>query len=759
MLVEHTEPIYRSGILLCYAENIASYIHAQHPEKSYEEILKWVEADVQEWFKVLRYRKAEVLHTGGDLDEVRNTKDNFIWPTCQIVRACADEFSKNVHSYGNLTFFQTADLLEVINQYRDKIISPFGSFYETTDKCKSFLGGMIGIQKKQRKKEKKLMAEAQRNGDKAGESFHKNLQTLIKINMNSMPGGMGSAHNFLSSKANYNSVTSFSRYCIMNSYAHAERFLEANFYFRTDEQLINHLIACMRDGPAPLDVELICKQYGIHEPTTTEVFDFVVRCLHRYMFQKEHPRIFRLIDSMPQGTKDFVFYMSNMKHLVTKNEAVWRPWLDKFFTDPGNEGIDDIDPTEMYKLDGDLVTVLATIHNKEIPVNKRGNPISIYETIEVAPQLAKRLVKCGKQMQACIDEMQPLFDIFMEHHVGIGYVGELKNMFRDAVGTSDTDSILFTTRSWIEWYFRELRLDEPAFNLNALVVYWLSKANTNILFHLSTILGATGPDLRVLAMKNEFMMPVEILTTLKKHYMALLAIQEGVVYTKPRLDVKGVGLRGSNFSKGVLNFVNWFIEELITEIYKRGKVSAVKYLTYVLEFERMVFDSLYDGYTEFLTIEPVKNADEYKDADRTIYFNFLFWEEVFGEKYGNIAVPTKCYVLPLTNIKHYSYMYWLQEHAPDTAEKLRAFLEKNSKKNISRIPINPFTNKIPEELRQVTNYKAVIYANTRPLYLILSSLGVTTGATSKQNVLFSDQYGWVTKEAADNARRHANGEA
>jgi hypothetical protein len=173
----------------------------------------------------------------------------------------------------------------------------------------------------------------------------------------------------------------------------------------------------------------------------------------------------------------------------------------------------------------------------------------------------------------------------------------------------------------------------------------------------------------------------------------------------------------------------------------------------------MVFDSLYDGYTEFLTIEPVKNADEYKDADRTIYFNFLFWEEVFGEKYGNIAVPTKCYVLPLTNIKHYSYMYWLQEHAPDTAEKLRAFLEKNSKKNISRIPINPFTNKIPEELRQVTNYKAVIYANTRPLYLILSSLGVTTGATSKQNVLFSDQYGWVTKEAADNARRHANGEA
>ena len=94
----------------------------------------------------------------------------------------------------------------MINQYRDKITSPFGTFYETTDKCKSFLGSMIGIRKKQRKKEKKLMAEGQRNDNKAMEQFHKNLQTLIKIVMNSMYGATGSAHNFLSSKSNCNSL-------------------------------------------------------------------------------------------------------------------------------------------------------------------------------------------------------------------------------------------------------------------------------------------------------------------------------------------------------------------------------------------------------------------------------------------------------------------------------------------------------------------------------------------------------------------------
>lgn len=750
-LKAHKEPIYRDGILLCYAENISSWIHSQHPEVPYQEIQKWVTAEMQKWFSELKNRLNIALHEGQELD-IKRSKATMLWPTCKIVRSCADEWTPKIHSYGNLTFFNNADLLEVINQYRDKIIGPFGAVYETTDKCRSFLGGMIGIQKKQRKKEKKLMAEAQRNGDKSAESFHKNTQTLIKINMNSMPGGMGSAHNFLSSKANYNSVTSISRYCIMNSYAHAERFLESNFYFRNEEQLINHLICCMKAGPVDTDVENICKKYNVHEPNAQEVYDFVIGCLRRYQFERDYPEVLRLLESMTQGQRDFVFYMSNMKQLVTRNPELWRPWLARFFTDPGTD--ENVDPKALLGLDGDLVTVVATMHNREIPVNAKGNPISVYETCDKYPEIGKHLSTCGLHLQNCLDEVQELFDLFMQHNVGIGYVGELKSMFRDAVSTSDTDSIIFTTRSWIEWYFKELRLDDAAFHLNALVVYWLSKANANILFHLSKILGAIGDELFILAMKNEFMMPVEILTPLKKHYMALLAIQEGVVYTKPRLDVKGVGLRGSNFSKGVLNFVNWFIEELVTGIYKNKRIKATDFITYTLEFERMVFDSLSQGSTEFLTIEPVKNADEYKDADRTIYFNFLFWEEVFGEKYGNIAVPTKCYVLPLTNVKHYGYEQWLESNYPETGKKLTAFLEKNKDKNITRIPINPVTNQIPEELRKVTNYKAVIWANTRPLYLILSSLGITVGATPKQNVLFSDMYGWVSSDAAAHARQH-----
>ena len=337
----------------------------------------------------------------------------------------------------------------------------------------------------------------------------------------------------------------------------------------------------------------------------------------------------------------------------------------------------------------------------------------------------------------------------MDHRVGIGYLAEHKQMFRDAVILSDTDSIIFTTREWVQWYLKSTQMTPLAFSTNALVVYWLSKATANIVYHLSVNIGAVGADAKRMNMKNEFMMPVEILTTLKKHYASILKIQEGVFYGTPRLDIKGVNLRGSNFSKDTLNYTTWFIQALIDEVYNKGEISLSDFIVYVLRFERMILDSLRNGQTRFLTVDPIKNEDEYKSVDQSIYFNYLFWEEVFGDKYGNIAIPTKCFILPLVGVKSGMYQFYLETEHPDIAKRLAKFISKYPKKELSRIPINPLTNQIPEELKKVADYKYVIYANTKPLYLILSSFGMNTGATKKQHVLFSDLYGWVKLSEQD----------
>ena len=163
-----------------------------------------------------------------------------------------------------------------------------------------------------------------------------------------------------------------------------------------------------------------------------------------------------------------------------------------------------------------------------------------------------------------------------------------------------------------------------------------------------------------------------------------------------------------------------------------------------MQFERTVYDSLYNGETKFLTVTPVKNEDEYENGESSIFFNYLAWEHIFGEKYGNIVIPTKCYVLPLKNIKNFQYQDFLTQNFPDIAEKLKKFTTAHPKP-LTRIPINPVTNKIPEELRTVADYRSVIYTNSRPLYFILTSFGLVDGSLKKQNRLYSDTYGWIRK--------------
>ena len=149
---------------------------------------------------------------------------------------------------------------------------------------------------------------------------------------------------------------------------------------------------------------------------------------------------------------------------------------------------------------------------------------------------------------------------------------------------------------------------------------------------------------------------------------------------------------------------------------------------------------------------PVKAEEEYTDADRSIFFNYLFWEQVFAEKYGSIMIPTKCYVLPLTNIQHPKYLEFLKTKFPEAEQKLQAFVSKNITKDINRIPINPLVDEIPEELRMVADYKAVVYANTRPLYLTMASLGITLGNSKKLNSLYSDVYGWISADEGNLVR-------
>lgn len=693
--------------------------------------------------------------------------DRKTWPTLKVIKA-VDPHKPNSKelSYGNLVEFPEMDMLEFCNDYRDKIISPFGSVYETTDKKTSFLTNKIIKDGDKRKRFKKCMLHARKIVDVAGTSAYNNLQASVKRNMNSTSGAMGCNGNFLSSPANYNSITSIARFFIMNAYAHGERFLESNFYFRTIEQVLNFITTCVKLSPNDQKILDVCHRHSLHLPDAEEVYSWLINNLRKYYFGEDTKIIHDSLLHVSPAKLAFMFYMSNLYNIMQTNSDYWKTWVNDILH------LDKVDFSREYnlddvnKLDGDLVIVLSTIYNDLLPKNKKDNNISLYDCLspqpeqgvpEAHPEVVQKFIAIGKHMTDMLTGIEEMFDIFMNHKVGIGYIVEHKHMYRNAIVLSDTDSIIFTTKSWVQWYTGSLAITEDAFAINALIVFLLTKATVCLQYRVSEAFNAVGKDLLTMAMKNEFMMPIEILTYAKKHYCSILKIQEGVVFNKPRLDIKGVGLRGSTYSSCTREYTNWFISSLIDELCTKGSVDPKEKIREVLRYERMVRDDLKAGNTTFLAIESVKNPDEYADPNRSIYFNYTAWEQIFAGKYGSIMIPTKTYVVDVKGVANPKYKAYLDKKSPEIANRLEVFLQGLKKgKELNSIPINNNLDKIPEELLCITDIHGIVYKQTKPMYIILRSLGIALGSDpDTETVLFSDVYGWISSAEGSLAKEHA----
>jgi len=758
-------PLTRPKVMDAYVANMTTYVQLYHPELSQDAIKDRVIQIVKQRITPLweRYQKAQRNHENVAELAKQGVK---IWPTLRVIKAVHPDNPKSKSiSYGNLTEFTDYPMLGYADEFRNKIVSPYGGVYETTDKQVSFLTQKIKEDGARRDIAKGKMLQSRKIGNITAARGFNNVQQTIKINMNSTSGAYGANGNFLSSPANYNSCTSIARYFVMNAYAHAERFLESNFYFRTYEQLANFVTTCIRLGPSEEKILTTLGKIHIHIPTARELGDFLVDCYKRYSIDTNYERIYDLTSRISDGHRAYIYYMSNLKQLVFKNEEFFRPWCRSVLTDEGVDYTQEVeDLGELKTFDKELIILLSTVYNDLLPRNKKGNNISIKECLtpqpeqgvmEAHPEIVKKFIILGRHVKHQLEIFQDVFDLLMSCEVGIAYVAEHKNMYRHTVASSDTDSILFTTQSFVKWYTGSLAINDEAMKANALEVYMVSRATTNLQYWISAHFGACKEDLLTMTMKNEFMMLIEILTSLKKHYSSLLKFQEGVVYSTPRLDIKGVGLRGSGYNSRTLAYTQWLIEHLMQTIIDKGELTLEDVALDILRFERLVYDDISQGKLSFIPVESIKSKEEYKEPRKSIYFNYEVWEQCFSAKYGSLLVPTKAYVLPLRGFLSDSYQKTLEKKSPEIYQQYRQASEHLIKgKDVSRIPINTNLKEIPPELYPVLDVRTLIYSQCKPLYLIAKSVGFNIGNRQERTVLFSDVYGFVSSEEASCALAH-----
>ena len=694
-------------MLRAYGENIAAYLQRRYPHATSEQIRAFVSAEATRRLKR---------------------------PVLKMIE---------YPSYGNANLAEK-DLLNYTDQtIRHNIITPAGTLYVPPSVQESFLKRKLLDNMAFRKVQKKKMLVAQQAGDLVMAQFANNLQSQIKIETNSIPGAFGSEHNPLYDKAGYNAVTALARHSIMCGYAHVERMLEGNFYFPTLEHCINYCMQLVQ--VCPENLLQIALRYQLHLPAVEEVAHHFTASLRLY--QRITPmlqaQLLQFLTSLSMAERTFVFYAFCLKTLLRCNDQFFRPFLSDFFhTDVAMDAA--AVPDDIFKLNGDLLAMVSSLNADMIERQTVG------DAVKQTPDGVRQLLAIGQHMQAKLDELGPLIATFLCVNCDVADAMAHPTMIRKTVIISDTDSVIFSTQSWVEWFVGKITFDKSAYAINGFVVMLITLSLEHVFARLSASFGAGSGDIYRIAMKNEFYYPLMMRTPVPKQYAGRAAVQEGFVLPKLKEDIKGLSFRSSAFcpetAKAGRSFVNWISDSVLA-----GKDLYVEEcLTKVLEHELTVIKSVESGERTFLTTTPIRNEEDYADPSIAGHFYWKLWDQVFRPNFGEFVIPNKGYVLPLIGggkiLKDERFLTQLRAFDPSLYERLLEFLDASSRK-VTRLIVPMTLKQIPEILRFLIDVRGIVYANSTPFIMTMKSLGI--GYTdSKSKILLSDIYMKVDAECS-----------
>lgn len=623
----------------------------------------------------------------------------------------------------------------------NNIILPSGTAYCQPDVRESFLKVSIRKKLKLRKVYKGQMLTCKEKGDTVGFTYNNNMQYSTKVFANSIPGGMNSEYNILYNKPGFNSITSGSRSCVKTGYGHTERFVAGNVYLKSYDDAIAYCSAlCMVMNP---NHELVCEHYNLYIPSRDDLMAWLESKIQYYTFDRKNELLHRYVDSLTPHERAWIVYAGSLYNLVVYNRDLFSELLTDLFNVDGVKVDEDITPKSFFKFDGALQEMVASLYHEVLGVDDKGKPASLDYAQENDPEKLRILGAYARHVENVERRMYVLYDHFFKLQCDLPRISEYQNIVRNATIVSDTDSVIFTAQLMIELFVNPFRLCDQAYKIGAYTVYLVSRTLRYVFYKLSSGFGIRGEDTKMIAMKNEYTYPLFLAANVCKHYGALNLFQEGKYLHDLPLDLKGLGFRSSTLTAHSLERSKGLIRESLLEIMDSGDISATDVLTKVYEFEKKVYLSLLNGELEFCQRMSVKSKAEYPEPMKTMFFYADMWNVVFGPLLDEAALPNKMFKLPLKGegkiLKDPKTLSEIYKFDQGIHRRLHEWQLMWPDKKISMILLPPHLQSIPEFLRPLIDHRAIVYKNSSPQDLTLSSLKLSYAST-KENFTVYDYF-------------------
>lgn len=634
---------------------------------------------------------------------------------------------------------RTGTLLDYIKMVTDNklIIAPTMTVYLNPLQKRSFLAEYIIGNMKGRKVQKDLKFTAMMAGDKPRATLHDNIQNSLKIKNNSMSGAHSSPSTPLYNKSSHSTLTSTCR--ISTSYANAnnESFLAGNRHYWCVQVVLNHLVTTSIYTNME-NLKIAMDTYNLHYPTPQEVMDCITYSTDLYWKDTSSMNeIAKMIDALTPLERAAFVYVGDLFHLSKYNEEVVKTFLSalsKQATHPA------VNPKEIItKADGELVTMVCLIcseimDGRTLKVLEKEDPNG-YGIVAATVELAEHNLSYYQRLITGLwrpDTLTPSIAV-------------LPSIIRRAVVTSDTDSTIFTNQYWTSKMSPDHPFSKEAYNTGYVTTFLTSQLVKHRLALMSANIGAVPEHIHSISMKNEYYFPVFALTSQAKHYYAYRSAQEGNVFKELQTEIKGVHLRDSTAPPEVTKTVKLYIESIMDTLLERGRLTVDEVFGVIAKLEHSIIDEIEQGGFTYMKSMQVKTTESYVQGDKAPnYQHYLFWDEVFGSKYGIAPQPPFQAIKVSVDLDNKTKIKeWLDNIKDrDIAAKLEHWIKRTGKSNVTTfvLPlINLQAKGIPREVTQAINLRKLVKNITSPFYLLLESLGIFM-ANDNITRLVSDTY-------------------
>ena len=555
---------------------------------------------------------------------------------------------------------------------------------------------------------------------------HNTIQKTKKIFNNSLSGAYGSSGTILYNPSAHYTLTSITRCVSGTGNSLSETVISGNRHFATPGIALNY-ISTVITFIDKNKLKSIVDKYKLYIPTVDDLMEMVLKST-RYYWKSvvQERKIYNLLLTLDDMERIWVLYLNDLWYMRKHNELILRDMFSLFLEKPDVSKIN-LSKEEMVNSLNNHKEYLNMLHHIRADVLQGKNPVYKDLDIDTIKELYGSLIKA----KDTFDKYDDLLMTFLITDLLPTNIAYIRDMLREVIVLSDTDSTCATYEDWVIWYYGENKFSVEGMAATGVIMTLATTSIDHGIKVFASNMNIPKDRVNLIAMKNEFYWDVFVNTNVSKHYFADFWIKEGNVRAKPKNEIKGVNLIASNVYGLVRDIRLWIINDIFKQVRLKTTIPIRHYLKIILALEQFIIQKVLDGSPSILKLDKIKGEDSYKlDKYKSPYFHYLLWQKVFAKKYDNAPDPmymaVKTPVTTDSKRKIKEFVDSLKNVNEEMALGFEALLKEANKTSLGslKLPLANLLEKgLPEELKPILNMDKIIFDNCNVLYMIVESLG------------------------------------